>query len=147
MQATAQHLTKAILAVIACTAAACGDDNRQPPAPAPHGPVTSRSRLGVAACLKPKGFKVTSARVPHPSSHEPDAALTLERGRDAAEVAFYERTRHAKRLEPDLRANARRIRGVAYRRHRATIVWFRPPTEKGRRAVDDCLVEPPSDSD
>jgi hypothetical protein len=129
--------------------AACGGGDKSP-----TGPVASAGPGQIAKCLRGAGFDARFGRVRHasdsdppgqarlsgPGRDEPDGELALTRGSDAALLAYYEDLAKARRLEPELRRNARRFKGVVYRRGRVTAVWTSGSSDEARRDVDACIA-------
>ena len=71
--------------------------------------------------------------------NSPDGELIAGYLPNGALIAFYRSIEKAKRLEPALLRNARRLHSQVERAGAVTIFWPRPPTATLRRAVQACL--------
>jgi hypothetical protein len=94
-------------------------------------------------CLLGQGLRVTGGPVFPSESQAPEGAdgeLIVGSGAGGAFIAFYRDASRAKRLEPDVAQNARRLGGQAERRGAVTVLWIRPPTSGLRKSMRACQL-------
>jgi hypothetical protein len=90
-------------------------------------------------CLTVKALRVTGGPVfPQQSPSSPDGELIAGDRDGGAFIAFYTDASKAQRLEPDIRRNASRFRGLVERQGAVTVLWIHQPASSLRRAVLAC---------
>ena len=88
-------------------------------------------------CLASNGLRVTGGPVVPPQGpNSADGELITE----GALVAFHTDQRKAKRLEPQLKQNAKRFNEQVVRNGAVTVLWIRPPASGPRNTVSRCAL-------
>jgi len=93
------------------------------------------------ACLtaRHRSFTGGPTMPPDPySGDQPDGELTLGEDKTVGFIAFYRDERRARRLEPKLASNAKRIEGEVERHGAVTLVWSHPPSDALRADMRAC---------
>ena len=104
-------------------------------------PATVRAlvkRIAAArTCLASNGLRVTGGPVfPPQGANSADGELISE----GALIAFYTDQRKAKRLEPQVKQNAKRFNGQVVPNDAVTVLWIRPPARGLRNTVSRCAL-------
>ncbi len=93
------------------------------------------------SCLTKQGLRVTGGPVlPSQGPNSPDGELLIVHDDAQTFIAFYNNSRKAQRLEPEVVQNAKRIGGQVMRRGAVTVLWTRPATSQLRNRVETCAL-------
>jgi hypothetical protein len=88
-------------------------------------------------CLTSNGLRATGGPVfPPQGPNSADGELITQ----GALIAFYTDQRKAKRLEPQVKQNAKRFNGQVVRNGAVTVLWIRPPARGLRNTVSRCAL-------
>ena len=91
------------------------------------------------SCLTKQGLHVTGGPVlPSQGPNRPDGELLIVHDNAQTFIAFYNSSRKAQRLEPEVIQNVKRLGGEAVRRGAVTVLWTRSPTSQQRSNVERC---------
>jgi hypothetical protein len=122
----------ALVALVLALAACGGSSSRND---------KNASAPDAAKCLREKGARVSGdpARKPPGGDDAPDRELVAAVNATGAFIAFYATEAAAKRLEPGVRANAKRFKGVVVRDQNTTIVYTKKPSDDVRKRVEGCV--------
>jgi hypothetical protein len=93
------------------------------------------------SCLTALGLRVVGGPalgLPASGPDTPLGELIVVRGAAPTFIAFYTGREAARRSEPTLIQNGKRVGGVVARRGAVTVFWSRPPTSAQRAAVAAC---------
>ena len=78
-------------------------------------------------------------RPPPGDDDAPDRELVAALDGAGAFIAFYATEARAKQLEPGIRKNANRFKGVVVRDQNTTVVYTKKPSENVRESIENCL--------
>jgi hypothetical protein len=122
----------AVLAVATLVSAGCGGESSRDD--------RNASAADAAACLRDKGARVSGDPNRRPPGYDsPDRELVAAISGIGAFIAFYATEARAKELEPGVRRNAGRFKGVVVRDQNTTVVYTAKPSDDVRERVEDCL--------
>jgi hypothetical protein len=123
-----------MIATVLCVAGCGGDDAAD--GRFDHSRPPEQARM----CLDADGFQTEDWSVDtRKDRNAPDDGLLAYSSGAHAEIAFYDDADRAARLEPELRANAKRFHGEVERAGRATIVWLTKPPPAVKMRVERCV--------
>jgi hypothetical protein len=122
----------AALAGLALALAGCGGSS--------SGHDKNASAVAAADCLREKGARVSGDpnRRP-PGDDSPERELVAAISGTGAFIAFYATEARAKELEPEVRKNAARFKGVVVRDQNTSVIYTKKPSDDVRKRVEGCL--------
>lgn len=127
-------MRRSAAALLAIGVAACGGG------PDRHDKNADANEAG--PCLRKEGARVTGdpkARPQPGDTDAPDHELIASLQDTSAFIAFYDSEARAKALEPGIRKNAERFKGVVVRDQNTTVIYTKKPSDDFREKVEGCV--------
>jgi hypothetical protein len=130
---SAMSLARTAAALVALIMAGCGSSSQR------HEKNATAAQAAV--CLRKEGARVSGdpGRRPPGDADAPDRELVAALKGAGAFIAFYASEARAKALEPGIRKNADRFKGVVVRDRNTTVVYTKKPPDDVRKRIEACL--------